>query len=108
MSDLPRSTRRVLSFANGQALGMSHRWHKGQYCSILTAAGLVGCGIYDVRTAAKFDQALAIARGTPAHPLIEPEDLLEAKIVEVTPQAEQFGIKLGMTGRAAVHGLLTA
>jgi uncharacterized protein YunC (DUF1805 family) len=109
MSDaLPRSISRPMQFANGCAIGMSHRWHKGQYCSILTAAGIVGCGIYDVHTAAKFGQAIAIARGTPERPLVDPEDLLDAKIVEVTPQAEQLGVRSGMTGREAVELLLTA
>ena len=109
MSDvLPRSISRPMQFANGCAIGMSHRWHKGQYCSILTAAGLVGCGIYDVHTAAKFSQAVAIARGTPEKPLVDPEDLLDAKIVEATPHAQQLGISVGMTGREAVECLLAA
>ncbi len=107
MSDaIPRSVSRPMQFTNGCAIGMSHRWYRGQYCSILTAAGLVGCGIYDVATAAKFGQAIAIARGTPERPLVEPEDLLEAKIVEATPQAQQLGIAVGMTGREAVECLL--
>ena len=109
MSDaIPRSISRPMQFANGCAIGMSHRWHKGQYCSILTAAGLVGCGIYDVATASKFGQALAIARGTPEKPLADPEDLLDAKIVEATPQAQLLGVTIGMTGRDAVECLLAA
>ena len=109
MSDaLPRTVSRPMQFANGCAIGMSHRWHKGQYCSILTAAGIVGCGIYDIKTAGHFGQAIAIARGTPEKPLVEPEDLLEAKIVEATPQALSLGITIGMTGKAAVEKLLTA
>ena len=109
MSDvLPRSISRPMQFTNGCAIGMSHRWHKGQYCSILTAAGIVGCGIYDVHTAAKFGQAIAIARGTPEKPLVDPEDLLEARIVEATPQAQQLGVTIGMTGREAVECLLAS
>jgi uncharacterized protein YunC (DUF1805 family) len=87
---------------------MSHRWNKGQYCSILTAAGIVGCGIYDLKIAAEFGQAIAIARGTPAKPLVDPEDLFEAKIVDATPQAQQLGITPGMTGREAVERLLAS
>jgi uncharacterized protein YunC (DUF1805 family) len=105
---LPRSTARPLQFKNGCAIGISNRWKKGQYCTILTEAGLVGCGIYDVKTAAKFDQAVAIARGTPQNPLVDPEDLFDAKIVEATPQAEALGIRIGMTGREAVELLLAA
>ena len=106
--ELPRTTNRTLQFDHGEAIGMSHRWQKGQYCSILTKAGIVGCGIYDLQTAAEFDQAIAIAKGTPAKPLCEPEDLFGAKIVGVTPKAESFGIRLGMTGKEAVELMLQA
>src|SRR5260370_28437362 len=107
MSDeIPRTTNRKLQFQHGEAIGMSHRWQKGQYCSILTKAGIVGCGIYDLKTAAEFDQAIAIAKGTPAKPLCEPEDLFGAKIVGVTPKAESFGVRVGMTGKEAVELML--
>ena len=105
---IPRTTNRTLKFDHGEAIGMSQRWQKGQYCSILTAAGIVGCGIYDLKTAAEFDLAIAIAKGTPANPLVEPEDLFNAKIVGVTPKAELFGIHLGMTGKEAVEKMLQA
>src|SRR3954454_9951461 len=109
MSDsLPRTIARPIQFKNGSAIGISNRWHKGQYCTILTAAGLVGCGIYDVKTAAHFGQAVAIARGTPQKPLVDPKDLFDARTVETTPQAEQLGIRTGMTGREAVELLLAA
>src|SRR6266581_4913659 len=105
---LPRTVSRTLEFTNGQAIGISNRWRKGQYCVILTETGLVGCGIYDVKTAAEFGQAIAIARGTPQNPLVNPEDLFDARIVEATPQARALGITLGMTGRDAVELLLAA
>jgi uncharacterized protein YunC (DUF1805 family) len=105
---LPRTISRPLQFKNGCAIGISNRWHQGQYCTILTEAGLVGCGIYDCKTAAEFGQAVAIARGTPQNPLVNPEDLLNARIVDATPQAKALGITLGMTGGAAVELLLAA
>lgn len=109
MSDpLPRIISRPLQFTNGCAIGVSNRWAKGQYCTIFTEAGIVGCGIYDTRIAAEFGQAVAIARGTPAKPLVDPEDLFEAKIVEATPQAKALGIEVGMTGRQAVELLLAS
>jgi uncharacterized protein YunC (DUF1805 family) len=109
MSDeLPRTSNRELQFENGTAIGMSHRWHRGQYCTILTKAGIVGCGIYDLATPAEFGQAIAIAKGTPANPLVEPEDLYEAKIVGLTPQAAALGVAEGMTGREAVELMLQA
>src|SRR5690242_18049478 len=106
--EIPRTTNRRLKFEHGEAIGMSQRWEKGQYCSILTKAGIVGCGIYDLKTAAEFDLAIAIAKGTPAKPLVEPEDLFGAKIVGLTPKAESFGIQVGMTGREAVERMLQA
>ena len=105
---LPISTRRDLQFENGTAIGISNRWQGGQYCSILTEAGIVGCGIYDLQTAAEFDQAIAIAKGTPQAPLVEPEDLLDAEIVGVTPRAAELGITVGMSGREAAERLLQA
>jgi uncharacterized protein YunC (DUF1805 family) len=105
---LPRTASRPLQFDNGTAIGISNRWVRGQYCSILTRAGIVGCGIYDLKTGAEFGQAIAIAKGTPTKPLVEPEDLLEARIVGVTPQAEALGIAAGMTGREAVERMLRA
>src|SRR6184192_1223822 len=107
MSDaIPRTVRRDMQFEHGQAIGISNRWDKGQYCAILTAAGIVGCGIYDLKTPAEFDQAIAIARGTPACPLTEPEDLFAAPIVGVTPKAAAYGIRIGMPGREAVELML--
>jgi catechol 2,3-dioxygenase-like lactoylglutathione lyase family enzyme/uncharacterized protein YunC (DUF1805 family) len=105
---LPRTVHRELHFENGRAIGISNRWEKGQYCSILTQAGIVGCGIYDLQTPAEFGQAIAIARGTPANPLTEPEDLFDARIVGVTPRAEALGVRVGMTGREAVELMLKA
>jgi uncharacterized protein YunC (DUF1805 family) len=105
---LPIITHREMHFAAGTALGLAQRWIGGQCCAIQTAAGIVGCGIYDLHTPAEFGQAIAIAKGTPASPLAEPEDLLDAKIVGCTPKASELGIKAGMTGREAVEKMLVA
>ncbi len=105
---IPRTVSRELKFASGTAIGVSNRWNKGQYCSILTEAGIVGCGIYDLETAAEFSLAIAICKGTPAKPLVEPEDLFESKIVGATPQAEAMGIRKGITGKEAVELMLRA
>jgi uncharacterized protein YunC (DUF1805 family) len=95
-----------MQFENGSAIGISNRWEQGQYCCILTRAGIVGCAIYDIQTPSEFGQAIAIARGTPEHPLVEPEDLLDAKIVDATRQAKALGIEIGMRGREAVECML--
>jgi uncharacterized protein YunC (DUF1805 family) len=106
--DLPIAQNRTLDFAAGQAIGSTYQWPGGQYCAIHTARGLVGCGIYDIRAANEFNLAVAIARGTPQKPLREPEDLFNAKILEVSTAAEGLGVKPGMTGREAVEKMLSS
>jgi uncharacterized protein YunC (DUF1805 family) len=103
---LPEATQRRLDTPNGPAIGASYRWPGGQYCAIHTAKGMVGCGIFDVHVAGEFGMAVAIAKGTPARPLVEPEDLYNAKIVAVSEPAQALGITPGMTGSEALARLL--
>ncbi len=100
---LPSSVCRPIQLENGCALGTSDQWDQGCYCKILTAAGVVGCAIFNIEVAAEFDEAYAIAKGTPDKPLIDPEDLLEARIVGVSPRAEAYGVAVGMSGREATE-----
>ena len=51
----------------------------------------------------EFNFALALAKGTPENPLIEPEDLLAAKISKVSNKSIQMGIKIGQTGKEALE-----
>ena len=108
MTQLPYTVHKAMQFDNGSAIGISNRWHNGQYCTILTKAGIVGCGIYDIETPTRFGQAIAIAKGTPEQPLVEPEDLLEARIVDLTEHAKSIGIEAGFTGKEAVEKMLIA
>ncbi len=59
-----------------------------------------------MKTAEEFGQAIAIAKGTPKNPFVEPEDLLNATIVGVTAKAAEFGIRVGVLGREAVERML--
>ena len=102
MAIAPTVQHRPLSTPYGDMIGCSYRWEGGQYCSIQTPRGVVGCGIFDIAVANEFDMAFAIAKGTPAHPLREPEDLFDALIVAVSHAAAKLGITPGMTGREAV------
>jgi uncharacterized protein YunC (DUF1805 family) len=98
---------RVMQTEYGQVLGCSYRWPGGQYCAIHTDRGLLGCGLFDCGIASRFGYAIAIARGTPAQPLCVPEDLLQAKIAEVSQLAAELGIEPGMTGLQALQCLLS-
>jgi uncharacterized protein YunC (DUF1805 family) len=101
-----QANQRVIETAHGKVLGSSYRWPGGQYCAIHTDKGIVGCGIYDCSIASHFGIAVAIARGTPEHPLFEPEDLMTAKIAEVSQAAAKMGIVVGMTGEEALGQML--
>ncbi len=103
-----KARQEILTTPNGNVLGTSYRWPKGQYCAIHTDRGVVGCGIYDVNIASKFGMVVAIARGTPERPLCEPEDLLNAKIADVSAPASELGIEVGMTGLQALEKLLAS
>lgn len=106
MPPLPTGENRILETPHGKALGTSFKWSGGQYCAIHTDRGLIGCGIYNPQVAGEFGQIVAIAKGTPAKPLCVPEDLYDAKIVEVSKPAEAAGVHVGMTGMEALAVLL--
>lgn len=96
----------ILETSAGPVLGTSYRWPGGQYCAIHTDRGIIGCGLYDLAVANRFSMAIAIARGTPEHPLFEPEDLLSARIAEVSEAAAAHGILPGQTGEEALKLLV--
>ena len=90
------------------AQGIEASWkgpHPGQWVAIVTAKGCVACGAFDVRLMSDHEQVLAVAHGSLEHHLITCEDLLEAKISEVTKLASELGVKEGMTGKEAVEKL---
>ena len=103
-----QANQRVMQTPYGEVLGCSYRWPGGQYCAIHTDRGILGCGIYDSTIATKFGYAVAVARGTPQLPLCEPEDLLSAKIADVSQLAAELGVEPGMTGLQALEWLLSA
>lgn len=108
MSDnpLPTVEDRVIETAWGRCIGHRAQWEGGQYCALLTNRGIVGCGAYDVATLERFGQIVAVARGTPEHPLVYPEDLFDARIAAATRHARDAGIREGMTGSEALRVLL--
>jgi uncharacterized protein YunC (DUF1805 family) len=105
---LPQAQQRTLETPHGPVIGASYCWEGGQYCAIHTGAGVVGCGIYDLNVADEFGMAFAIAKGTPEHPLREPEDLYDARITAVSRAARDLGIEPGIHGLEAVEKMMAA
>lgn len=90
---LPKAEHRNLETPFGTAIGAAYEWEGGQYCAIHTGRGVVGCDIYDIACADEFDMAFAIAKGTPEHPLREPEDPYDARIVACSAAASQQALQ---------------
>jgi len=90
---------------NGKAIaqGIEASWESGQWVVIICNKGMVGCGAFDAKLMEKHEQVIATSHGSIEHPLITCEDLLKAKIMEVTKLARKFGVKEGMTGKEAVE-----
>lgn len=59
--------------------------------------GMLGCGYVSLGAAEKFGHALAIVKGVASF-----DDMLAAKVCEVSPAATALGVKAGMTGREAL------
>jgi uncharacterized protein YunC (DUF1805 family) len=59
--------------------------------------GFIGCGYFDVETANKLQEDVAIVTGVKTF-----DDMLEAKIVKCSNSAETIGVRVGMTGRDAL------
>lgn len=87
------------------ALGLEVSWDNGQFVMIVSQSGVVTCGVVDMAVMDKFGAAIALSRGTPEKPLKTVEDLLNARILEVTSAASLRGIERGMSGKDALDKL---
>lgn len=59
--------------------------------------GFLGCGYFNIETANKLQEAVAIVTGVKTY-----DDMLNATVVNVSVAAEKSGIVKGMTGRDAL------
>ncbi len=104
-----RSARVELStfeFRGREVQGLACHWEGGQYAALIAPRGMVACGIFDPAVCERFGFAVAMAHGTPEHPLVTPEDVLDAVIDTVSTRARELGVEPGMRGRDAVERLL--
>lgn len=59
--------------------------------------GVLGCGYINMEIANKVNDVCAIVTGVKS-----PDEMLDAKVVEVSNAAAKLGIKEGMTGKEAL------
>ena len=62
--------------------------------------GFLGCGYFNVDTADKLGEAVAIVTGVKTY-----DDMLAARIVRASREAGALGIEAGMSGREALARL---
>ena len=103
---LPIVEDKVIETKWGRCIGHRAEWDGGMYCSLITNRGLIGCGAYDVVCLGKARHIVAISRGTSKKPYVYPEQLFEAKIMDLTDDARKVGIRKGMKGKDALRILL--
>ena len=89
----------------GAASGISVVLDDGQFVVISAPKGLVACGAIDAEVMDKANLAVAVSEGTIEHPLVTPDDLLNAKIMRITARAEELGVEIGMNGQEALEKL---
>lgn len=58
---------------------------------------IVSCGYFSIDTASKLGDAMALVRGVNSI-----EDVLNAEILELSPEAQKLGIKIGQIARDAL------
>lgn len=69
---------------------------------IQTPSGdFLGCGYFDIATAGKLGERVALVRGVSSF-----EDMLNREVVELSPEAEKAGLRTGETGRVALEKLI--
>jgi|TARA_B100001971_G_C17772343_1_gene325571 uncharacterized protein YunC (DUF1805 family) len=63
--------------------------------------GFLGCGYFNVETANKLDESAAIVTDVKTF-----DDMLNAKITQVSNKAKELGIAEGMTGKEALGKMM--
>lgn len=88
----------TIQIKNISVTGFEINLYKANLVLAKAPKGFVACGYLDLNVAEKFGDAACLVRG-----ISTVEDLLKAKIVNVTTAAAGLGIKVGMSGQEALE-----
>jgi uncharacterized protein YunC (DUF1805 family) len=69
---------------------------------VITDAGMLGCGAFDVMALDAFTYPAVRVKSTSGKPIATIEDLLDGVVKEANAEATKLGIHAGMSGREAV------
>lgn len=95
-----------INLDNGKAIGISVKYPKTTLLSISTEVGYIMCGVLNIEGVDKLhaDRDIIAARMTKVKTF---DDMLRAKVVEATQEAQKIGIVPKMTtGRQALELML--
>jgi uncharacterized protein YunC (DUF1805 family) len=73
--------------------------------AVVTEAGMVGCGAFDVAALEKYRYPAARVRPSEGDSVASIDDLLAGIIKDANGPAQARGVKVGMTGREALGKL---
>jgi len=73
--------------------------------AVVTEAGMVGCGAFDVAALEKFGYPAARVRPSTGPSVASIPDLLAGIVKDANGSAQAHGVKPGMTGREALERL---
>ena len=80
--------------------GYSVKFSKSTLLFIAGSKGVLGCGYFNIDTANKVGEAIAVVTGVKNF-----DDMLAAKVIKVSSGAESLGITLEMSGKEALERL---
>lgn len=83
------------------ALGIEIQLHKASLVMVTGAKGYLMCGYLNLETAERLGEAAAVITGIKTI-----EDLLKARVVNLTSKAKKAGVRKGMTGLQALKKLI--
>lgn len=71
--------------------------------NVVTDLGMVGCGAFDLVALDNFSYPAAKVRPAKGSSIATIDDILQGIVTEVNQPAENLGLKVGLTGRAALE-----
>ena len=82
----------------GDWTGILVRLGNANLVMMVARKGFVGCGYFNIETAERLGDALALVTGVKTL-----DDVLNAEIKKVSSKAKEFGVTEGMTGKQALE-----
>lgn len=93
--------KRDINLKKGVAYGYEIKLPNTTLVLAIAKNGFVMCGYLNIFAADKFGDVAVIVRGVK-----NVDDLLRAKVEEVSEEAKRMGIKVGMTGKQALEKMM--